>query len=72
MYNASDYMCFKTEGMTECDDWPDGDDDVSEINTTKSLSDLASAKRTGNATKIEERTSGADEVTHRIMFNLSD
>ncbi|MBQ2205739.1 MAG: hypothetical protein II413_00860, partial [Treponema sp.] len=72
LYNASDYMCFKTEGMTECDDWPDGDDDVSEINTTKYLSDLASAKRTGNATKIEERTSGADEVTHRIMFNLSD
>ncbi|MBQ2571097.1 MAG: hypothetical protein II579_01375, partial [Treponema sp.] len=72
LYNASDYMCFKTEGMTECDDWPDGDDDVSEINTTKSLSDLASAKRTGDATKIEERTSGADEVTHRIMFNLSD
>ncbi|MBQ1795629.1 MAG: hypothetical protein II110_08095 [Treponema sp.] len=65
-------MCFKTEGMTECDDWPDGDDDVSEINTTKSLSDLASAKRTGNATKIEIRSSGENEVTHRIMLNLSD
>lgn len=72
LYNASDYMCFKTEGMTECDDWPDGDDDVSEVNTTKFLSDLASAKRNGSDTKIEVRSSGADEVTHRIYLNLSD
>ncbi|MBQ4025584.1 MAG: hypothetical protein II611_09375, partial [Treponema sp.] len=72
LYNASDYMCFKTEGMVECDDWPDGDDGISEVNTTKSLSDLASDKRNGSATKIEIRSSGENEVTHRIMLNLSD
>lgn len=72
LYNASDYMCFKTEGMKECDSGLDGDDDISEVNTTKSLSDLASAKRNGSDTKIEVRSSGADEVTHRIYLNLSD
>lgn len=72
LYNASDYMCFKTEGMKECDSGLDGDDDISEVNTTKSLSGLASAKRNGSDTKIEVKSSGADEVTHRIYLNLSD
>lgn len=70
--NASDYMCFKTEGMVECDSGLDGDDGISEVNTTKSLSDLASDKRNGSATKIEIRSSGENEVTHKIMLNLSD
>lgn len=54
------------------DDTGDNDDDVSEVDTEVNLSDLASAKRNGQETKIEVRSSGADEATHRIYLNLSD
>ena len=69
--SKTDYMSYKSEGMYE-DDTGDHDDDVSEVNTTVSLSDLASAKRNGWDTKIEVRSSGASEATHRIYLNLSD
>lgn len=69
--SKTDYMSYKSDGMYEGDS-TSGDDDISEVNTTASLSSLANAKRNGWETKIEVRSSGASEASHRIYLNLSD
>lgn len=83
--NKSDKICYKSEDMYEAD--TGADDEISEVNTSITLTDISKVMRTSNtinfayranaykdgqSVKIEVKSSGDNEVSHRIYLNLSE
>ncbi|MBO4706200.1 MAG: hypothetical protein J5647_10730 [Spirochaetaceae bacterium] len=68
LYSPSDSVSFKTEGMYEDD--TTGDDEISEVNTSKALSALKGYARIEITSNAEGR--GGECVHYKIDFSLSE